>query len=227
MNKKINNRYLMIILGAIVLIIGIYIILCNYNERVLRKEINSVVSKDIDAKYEVKCKTIFGYCDIEEAIENYMSEYSTKLSNIKKVSTDKQLADILSVNNYKTDGPKFEKSLKYLTDTLDSYNKDSDSLIKMSDKKYLNDYIKNYTKSNKYIKLYKEIVNESKIYEKVDNVTELENNKKSVNNTIKVSAKVLEFLRDNANKWKIEDNMIKFNNYKLLDKYNAYLKKLK
>jgi len=227
MNKKINNRYLMIILGAIVLIIGIYIILCNYNERVLRKEINSVVSKDIDAKYEVKCKTIFGYCDIEEAIENYMSEYSTKLSNIKKVSTDKQLADILSVNNYKTDGPKFEKSLKYLTDTLDSYNKDSDSLLKMSDKKYLNDYIKNYTKSNKYIKLYKEIVNESKIYEKVDNVTELENNKKSVNNTIKVSAKVLEFLRDNANKWKIEDNMIKFNNYKLLDKYNAYLKKLK
>lgn len=227
MNKKINNRYLMIILGAIVLIIGIYIILCNYNERVLRKEINSVASKDIDAKYEVKCKTIFGYCDIEEAIENYMSEYSTKLSNIKKVSTDKQLADILSVNNYKTDGPKFEKSLKYLTDTLDSYNKDSDSLLKMSDKKYLNDYIKNYTKSNKYIKLYKEIANESKIYEKVDNVTELENNKKSVNNTIKVSAKVLEFLRDNANKWKIEDNMIKFNNYKLLDKYNAYLEKLK
>ena len=40
MNKKINNRYLMIILGAIVLIIGIYMILCNYNERVLRKEIN-------------------------------------------------------------------------------------------------------------------------------------------------------------------------------------------
>jgi hypothetical protein len=156
-----------------------------------------------------------------------MSEYSTKLSNIKKVSTDKQLVDILSVNNYKTDGPKFEKSLKYLTDTLDSYNKDSDSLIKMSDKKYLNDYIKNYTKSNKYIKLYKEIINDEKVYEKVDNITELEANKKSVNNTIKVSSKVLEFLRDNAKKWKIEDNMIKFNNYKLLDKYDAYLNKLK
>ncbi len=227
MNKKINNRYLMIVLGVIVLIIGIYMVLCNYNEKVLRKEINSIVSKDIDAEYEVKCKTIFGYCDIEEAIKNYMSEYSTKLSNIKKVSTDKQLVDILSVNNYKTDGPKFEKSLKYLTDTLDSYNKDSDSLIKMSDKKYLNDYIKNYTKSNKYIKLYKEIINDEKVYEKVDNITELEANKKSVNNTIKVSSKVLEFLRDNAKKWKIEDNMIKFNNYKLLDKYDAYLNKLK
>ncbi len=227
MNKKINNRYLMIVLGVIVIIIGIYMVLWNYNEKVLRKEINSIVSKDIDAEYEVKCKTIFGYCDIEEAIKNYMSEYSTKLSNIKKVSTDKQLVDILSVNNYKTDGPKFEKSLKYLTDTLDSYNKDSDSLIKMSDKKYLNDYIKNYTKSNKYIKLYKEIINDEKVYEKVDNITELEANKKSVNNTIKVSSKVLEFLRDNAKKWKIEDNMIKFNNYKLLDKYDAYLNKLK
>ena len=227
MNKKINNRYLMIVLGVIVLIIGIYMVLCNYNEKVLRKEINSIVSKDIDAEYEVKCKTIFGYCDIEEAIKNYMSEYSTKLSNIKKVSTDKQLASILTVNNYKTDDPTFEKSLKYLTDTLDSYNKDSDSLVKMSDKKYLNDYIKNYTKSSKYIKLYKEIINDEKVYEKVDNITELEANKKSVNNTIKVSSKVLEFLRDNAKKWKIEDNMIKFNNYKLLDKYDAYLNKLK
>ncbi len=227
MNKRINNRYLMIVLGSIVLVFGIYVVLCNHNEKVLRKEIRSVVSQDIDSKYEVKCKTIFGYCDIEEAIKNYMSEYSTKLNNIKKVSTDKQLINVLSVNNYKKDGPKFEKSIKYLTDTLDSYNKDSDSLIKMSDKKYLSDYIKNYTKSNKYIKLYKEIINGENVYEKVDNNTELETNKKSINNTIKVSIKVLEFLKANAKKWKLEDNMIKFNDYKLLDKYNAYLKKLK
>lgn len=227
MNKKNRNKIIMIVLGIIVLLIGIYVVLCNHNEKVLREEINNTVSMKIDSKYKVECRTIFGYCDVEEAIKNYLSDYSIKLNNIKKVSSDENIINVLSVSNYKTDGPKFDKSIKYLKDTLSSYDKDIDSLIVMSDKQYLNDYIKKYTKSKRYIKLYKDVINDENVYSVLDNTNELKTNKKNVDNTISWSIKTLEFLKKNPKQWKIEKNKLKFNNYKYLDKYNAYLKKLK
>ena len=227
MNKKNKYIYIILVFLVILIIFGIYVILGRYNEKVLREEVNNVVNTKIDSKYEIKCKTMFGYCDIEEAIKNYMSSYSTKLNNIKKVSSDKKLSNMLTVSNYTSDGPKFEESLKYLDDTLKEYDTEVDSLIEMSDKKYLNDYINKYTNSKKYIELYKDIINDEDVYEKVDNINELKENKKNVDNTINVTKEILVFLKDNSKGWKIENNKLKFNNYKLLDKYNSYLNKLK
>lgn len=227
MNKKNKYKRYILILVVILVILGMYVGLCKYNDKKLRKEIHEVVSMNIDSKYKINCKTFFGYCNVEEAIKSYMSDYSIKLNNIKAVSNDEKILNMLTVANYKSDGPKFEKSIKYLQDVLNSYNKDIDSLIEMSDKKYLNNYINKYTKSKKYTKLYKDLIKEEKIYDKLNNTDELKVNKTSVNNTIKVSVALLEFLRDNSKEWKIDGNNIKFNNYKLLNKYNAYLKKLK
>lgn len=226
MNKKSKLVYLIIVLIIVLIIFGIYVILCRYNEKVLRKEVREVVNMKIDSKYKINCKTTFGYCDVEEAIKNYMSDYSIKLNNIKSITSDKKISNMLNVSNYKSDGPKFEKSLKYLKEKKSSYDNDVDSLIKMSDKKYLNNYINSYTKSKKYIKLYKEVIKDEKVYDKLDNINELNNHKKSVDNTINVTIATLEFLRDNSKNWKISGNSIKFNNYKLLNKYNSYLKKL-
>ncbi|MBQ6539203.1 MAG: hypothetical protein IJL76_02880 [Bacilli bacterium] len=227
MNKKSKQVYIILLLLVILIIFGIYVVLCRYSEKVLRKEVNEVVNMKIDSDYKTSCKSFFGYCDIEEAIKNYMSDYSIKLNKIKEVPNDKKLSNVLTISNYKEDGPKFEKSIKYLNDTVTSYDKDVDSLIKMSDKKYLNNYIKNYTNSHKYIDLYKKIIDEEDVYEKVDNINELKVNKKNIDTTITVSIATLEFLRDNHKQWKIDGNKIKFNNYKYLNKYNAYLKKLK
>ena len=85
-----------------------------------------------------------------------MNEYSTRLKEIKNVSTDKTLASILSIDNINKDKPNFDKSIEYLKTTLSKYDTNVDKLIKMSDKTDLNNYIKTYTKSKKYIELYKE-----------------------------------------------------------------------
>ena len=227
MEKKNKKFYIIMTLLIVLLIIGLTILLNIANEKILRKEVNTVVNENIDSDYKINCKSRFGYCDVEEAIKTYMNEYSTRLKEIKNVSTDKTLANILSIDNIKKDGPGFDKSIEYLKSTLSKYDTNVDKLIKMSDKTYLNNYINTYTKSKKYIELYKEIIEDENVYSKVDNSEELKKNKENVDNNIKVSIEVLEFLKKNSKNWKIESNIIKFNYYKLLDKYNAYVKKLK
>ena len=227
MEKKNKKFYIIMTLLIVLLIIGLTILLNIANEKILRKEVNTVVNENIDSDYKINCKSRFGYCDVEEAIKTYMNEYSTRLKEIKNVSTDKTLANILSIDNIKKDGPGFDKSIEYLKSTLSKYDTNVDKLIKMSDKTYLNNYINTYTKSKKYIELYKEIIEDENVYSKVDNSEELKKNKENVDNNIKVSIEVLEFLKKNSKNWKIESNIIKFNDYKLLDQYNAYVKKLK
>ena len=227
MEKKNKKFYIIMTLLIVLLIIGLTILLNIANEKILRKEVNTVVNENIDSDYKINCKSRFGYCDVEEAIKTYMNEYSTRLKEVKNVSTDKTLANILSIDNIKKDGPGFDKSIKYLKSTLSKYDTNVDKLIKMSDKTYLNNYINTYTKSKKYIELYKEIIEDENVYSKVDNSEELKKNKENVDNNIKVSIDVLEFLKKNSKNWKIESNIIKFNDYKLLDQYNAYVKKLK
>ena len=227
MEKKNKNYYIIMFLIIVLLIIGLTILLNKGNEKILRKEVNAVVNEKIDSDYKISCKSRFGYCDIEEAIKTYMNEYSTRLREIKEISTDKTLVNILSIDNIKKDGPNFDKSFEYLKSTLSKYDTDVDRLIKMSDKAYLNNYIKTYTKSKKYIELYKEIIEDEDVYKKVDNSEELKKNKENIDNNIKVSIEILEFLKKNSKNWKIENNIIKFNDYKLLDQYNAYIKKLK
>ena len=227
MEKKNKNFYIIMVLLIVLLIIGLTILLNKANERILRKEINTVVNENIDSDYKINCKSRFGYCDVEEAIKTYMNEYSTRLKEIKNVSTDKTLASILSIDNINKDKPNFDKSIEYLKTTLSKYDTNVDKLIKMSDKAYLNDYIKTYTKSKKYIELYKEIIEEENVFSKVDNSEELKKNKENVDNNINVSIKVLEFLKKNSKNWKIENDIIKFNDHMLLDQYNTYVKKLK
>ena len=226
MNKKNKYLYFIIVLIVILIIIGIYILSCRVNENVLRKEIKEVVSKDVDYDYKTDCKSRFGYCDIEEAIKAYMSEYSRRLKRIRNISKDEKISNVLTVNNYKTDGPLFKESLEYLDNSLKEYDTNVDMLIKMSDKKYLKNYIKLYTKDKKYIKLYKEIIDDLKVYDEVDNINELKANKINIDNTINTSIEILNFLKTNQKKWKIDNNLIKFNDHNLLTKYNLYLKKI-
>ena len=86
MEKKNKNFYIIMVLLIVLLIIGLTILLNKANERILRKEINTVVNENIDSDYKINCKSRFGYCDVEEAIKTYMNEYSTRLKEIKNVN---------------------------------------------------------------------------------------------------------------------------------------------
>ena len=96
----------------------------------------------------------------------------------------------------------------------------------MSDEKYFNNFIKDYTDSEKCISLYQQLVKEEKISDKFYKIDELNNNKNMILNNLNLSLEALTYLKNNQDGWNIEDGIIKFNSYELLDGYNAIINKI-
>ena len=105
-----------------------------------------------------------------------------------------------------------------------NYNKSVDKVVKMSDAKYFNSNINKYTKSKKYVNLYRKLIKNEKLIDKVDNKVLLESNKTNINNTLDNMDKVLNFLTKNEKDWEIEDGKLKFTSEKLLKEYNKLIK---
>lgn len=224
-----KNKLVFALIIVIVLFIGVGIVtLVNrINDSKLRKEINALSSLDFyKDNFDRDYVTFLGYSDVEKAIKIYLNDYSTELKNMKDMTEDKELKIILTIDNYKSDGPKFTKSHEYIKSIKTKYNDSIDKLIKMSDSNTFNSNIKKYTKSNKYISLYKELIEKEKLIEKVDNRELLENNKTNINKALDNTDKVLDFLTKNEKEWEIEDGKLKFTSENLLKEYNKLIKDL-
>ena len=55
---------------------------------------------------------------VERAYKNYISDILKNMKNIAQVLNEEQITQSLTVENYKTDGPDFTKTKKYLTSTI-------------------------------------------------------------------------------------------------------------
>ena len=176
--------------------------------------------------FDTNTKSLLGYSKIEEALKIYLKTYSHDIDVINKVSTDETLKNILSIDNISKDGKEFKTSLPYLEDSIKKYTNSIDELITMSDEKYFNNFIKDYTDSEKCISLYQQLVKEEKISDKFYKIDELNNNKNMILNNLNLSVEALTYLKNNQDGWNIEDGIIKFNSYELLDGYNAIINKI-
>lgn len=225
-----KNKLVYILIVVVILFIGVGIIsiINRSNDSKLRKEINTLSSLNFyNDNFDRDYVSSFGYKNVEKAIKDYLVDYSTELKNIKSITDDEKLKSILTIDNYKKDGPKFTSSHEYIKSIKDKYESSINKLIEMSDSKYFDSYIDKYTKNRKYKNLYKELIEEEKLIEKVDNKELLNNNKKDINNTLDNTDKVLDFLTKNEKDWEIEDGKLKFTSSKLLQEYNKMIKKLK
>ena len=55
---------------------------------------------------------------VERAYKNYISDILKNMKNIAQVLNEEQITQSLTVENYKTDGPDFTKTKKYLASTI-------------------------------------------------------------------------------------------------------------
>ena len=217
--------YALIIVIILFIGVGIFAIVNRSNNSKLKKEVNTLSSLNFyKDNFDREYVTSFGYKDVEKAIKEYLNDYSKELKNMKNITNDKELSNILTIENYKSDGPKFTKSHEYIKNIKNNYNKSVDKVIKMSDAKYFNSNINKYTKSKKYVNLYRKLIKNEKLKDKVDNKVLLESNKTNINNTLDNMDKVLNFLTKNEKDWEIEDGKLKFTSGKLLKEYNKLIK---
>ena len=225
MDNKKRIIYEVVIISLCLLIVSGFLIVRNkIQTNKLKKEIHEVASLDLGKyKFNKELKCSGNYAVVEEAIKTYLSDYTTTFEEVNNIMNDEKLTNILSVNNYKEDAPEFKESLKYLNSKEKEYTKKIDFLIKSSDKVY--NYIYKYTKDRHYIKLYRNIISEEAIDSKTTKYKDdLIKHKEDSLKVFKYSNDIINFLVTNKGKWKIDGNVIKFDNTDLLNAYNGALK---
>ncbi len=226
-----NKRHFIIYLVIVFLlfILTLFFGLNYYSKKALNNEVNSILKKDISkSNFSTKTKALFSYGKVEKAIKEYMKDYSDNIKNANDIINDETIKKILSSSNFESDGPLFEKSLKYLENNKTKFNNTIDKLEKMTNKDEIMAYINKYKLSSKYISLYENYMFGNE-YTK-----DIENNKNIINKTKEEGLKilntdidVLNLLKDNKDGWVIKDNSIHFYSSSLMEKYNNLVNVIK
>jgi len=226
--KKFFIIFLFILLDAF-LLVGYLVIRDKTNLTDLKKEINEINKLDITKdKFNRRIKTSGDYALVEKTIKNYLTDYSNGVQEVKNTMNDSRLTKILSFDNYTSDGFEFVESFKYLNSTKEEFNKEVDSLIKKSDKKYIKKYIDNKIKDKYYNDLCSELmITDERINSLGETKNTLESIKSKVNKIIDTSTEVLNLLKNNKDDCVLEDGQIKFKSKPVFDKYNELVNKIK
>ena len=205
MKKKI-----LIIVGSIILafaiLIGYFVVQDFKQEDLLKEGLDSIseIAYDYSKHDEIekmlnRTVTKDDYKKVEKAYKKYITDIYNNIIDINNVINDEELTKVLTVENYKNDGPSFIITKSYLNKAM----KDLDS--------YYVDFYKN------------EIVGD---IETEKNNTTVKESIESIISLLNASYNVIDYLSNNKASWTIENDTILFDTEKDLNEYNELLAKV-
>ena len=141
---------------------------------------------------------------------------------------ESKLLNILSIENYKNDGPEFKSSYEYINKKKKEFDKAIDDLMKISTEEFINSNIDKYSKLGYSKKIYNNITQKKKLIGTMESkYGENKSYKEKVDKQFDGIIKIFDFLKSNKDNWKIDSNIIKFNKSELLDQYNNLISEYK
>ena len=232
-NKKVNIKIIaaVVVLVVIVAIIGGVVGRDAKQKAILVQEVNKLVkntdlsSQTIDVN---DIKASGKYAEVEKAIKTYLNDYAVEVQKLVSICSDKKITNLLSISNYKSDGPEFTETLAYIDEVTKQLNESSERAIKLMEKEEMFKYIDNYDVSDKYKELYKTLMLDEKTEKDLKEAqTQLQDTIDTLKNNLEVAKETLNFLKENKDAWEIKNSLVMFNDSSLLSQYNTLTRKLK
>ena len=229
MNKKTRN---LIIIGAVVVvaiilvIVGIFLGKDIMDKAKLVKEVEAISQLDITKdQFNTEIKTSGNYGKVESAIKEYFNEYATNLQTSMSAISEDKLQSIMADSNFEGEDKKFEKVLKDIKETKETFNTGVDKLIAQMDEAYIMTKIEEKGVSKKYQDLYRELMFDKEIMDQVqEQQEELKKAKTDLNKVLDLNEKVYQLLAANQGKWSFQNGKLRFNDESVYNQYNEIMK---
>lgn len=218
-----------IFVGIILILIGVLVGKDLKQESNLKKELNEIseMVSDPDGDFKEISRrlnttvTTGDYQKIEKAAKKYFTDILNDLIDLVTVLNDERITNILTVDNYVNDGKEFLTTRKYIKDTKEKLITGRDSYYELFTEEKVMTYLDGLTIDDYYRDFYRnEIIGDIE-NEKNDKTVE-----KAINQIIDMlddSEKIINFLVENKNAWKVEGDTIVFDTNELVDQYNNLL----
>ena len=156
------------------------------------------------------------YLKTEKAYKQYLKDAYQNMVTMAGILEDERIENSLTTENYKEDGPEFIETKKYLAETKQSLEDGKNKYYELLTEDGAMKYIKEQNVDSYYEELYnKEIKGylndeDDEVRDSIDDVIDV----------LTASEKVINFLSENKDSWKIEDDSIVFDTEKLSDEYD-------
>lgn len=212
-----------LLLGGIILLREVTL------KNVLNKEVSALAELDLfKDRYNSKIESHGDYALVEEAIKSYLDDYALEIQKVAEARLDTKLNSLTLVSNIEKDGPYFDKSLEYIDKYQNEFNEHCEVLASYLEENNINDYIYQYTDDKELVKMYRKLLKDNKIKEKLaESERALVINRIDTNSHIDAIRGVITFLKDNNGNYYIEDGEVKFNNTQLFAEYVKLFDKTK
>lgn len=156
------------------------------------------------------------YLQVEDALKEYLTARFQNVTRITEVLNDEKLENILTIDNYKNDGPDFVATKEYIENTKQELQNLKTGYEELFKEETIMSYINNKNVDSYYVDFYKqELIGNPEDYK--DNIVEHEID--GIISILDGSNSVIDFLIANKNNWKIEGENILFANEDLSNKF--------
>ena len=158
---------------------------------------------------------------VEKAYKQYLLDNFNNLIEISEILNDEKLANNLTIDNYKIDGPNFEKTKKYISDTTQKLEICKQKYQEFLTEEKIMSYINEENLHSYYVDFYK-----NKLVGNLDEIQQDNSLENAINKIIQVlndSEKIINFLADNKGKWEIQEDGIMFKNERLSNEYKKLI----
>lgn len=217
---------LLLIVGGVIL----YLYMTDAKqEKILVEELDKIEELDFsEDDIDMEIKSQGKYANVEKAIKNYFKEYADTTKKAINTMNDEKLTNILSIENYKKDGPDFVETKKYIEESKKEFNENSKKLIELTSEEGLEKYINEENLDDSYyIELYNVMMLDDEAIQSLEETqAELNNNNETINQLYDTQEKIINFLVENKANWSIENDELKFKTDDLSNKYEELVNSL-
>lgn len=156
------------------------------------------------------------YLKVEEALKEYLTARFQNITKISQILNDEKIEKILTIDNYKNDGPEFVTTKEYIENTKKELQEQKNRYKELFAEETIMSYINNKNLDSYYLEFYKqELIGNPE--ESKDNT--VEHNIDGIITILDSYNSVIDFLVTNKNSWKIEEENIIFANEELSNKF--------
>lgn len=213
---------LVLIVGIIAIGIGLYHDFKQESKLISEceqiKELTNEENLDTEKINEMLTRRISDgeYLQVEEALKEYLTARFQNITKISEILNNEKLENILTIDNYKNDGPEFATTKEYIENTKQELQDLKKRYEELFTEETVMSYINNKNLDSYYVDFYKqELIGNPE--DSKDNIVEHEID--GIITILNSYNSVIDFLITNKNSWKIEGENIVFANQESSEKF--------
>ena len=192
----------------------------------MTSDIQTINLEDFNKKTDT-IVTTGNYAIVEQAVKQYIKDSINYTLEINSILQDDTMANLVTAENYQTDGPNFTETTRYITESKTKLEEAKNEFSNMFTEEKIMAYINGKTDNQKFIDLYKEVAigNQSELIpqEELDTVN---SSLDAIINILNIEQEMIDLLKNNSGKWQVQNDMVMFDSNDLLIKYNALVGRL-